>query len=567
MALRGSVALAVAFSAALGLDARGPQGQATASAPRSSTIAGRIVDGASGQAVPAAVVTLGVRGERLQATTPRVLTDSSGRYVFTDVAKDTYTLDVSKPGWLDGSFGRLRPAGTAAPLDVGEGEHRSDVDLRLWRVGVVAGRVVDEAGDPLVGVDVRVFQRSFPAGRARWTFATRAITDDRGVYRLATLQPGSYLVVAPATITSAPPGIRRGAQPSAFFQTMTAIGAAPMSFDGGDLPTSTGLRLASVLSVPIPPEPGRAWSTYPTTFHPSALGVSQATVVTVASGEVRTSVDISIRLTPTYEVSGTLVDDTGAPALTHAVHLIPDDSADNPMIDTSTAVTDDTGAFTFYGVPTGDYVARVVKTPAPEGGVRLTTCSLGGGTISWVCPGSPVPPTGDLFHAEARIAVRDRPLRHVPMRLSKGARVRGRAEFIGTAKPPARSALGEIAIWLDRADGTTNLQAGGFDPTLPARLTPELAFITPSTWPGRHVLRVTGIPEGWSLRGATMNGREISDTAFDLQSDVSDVVLTLVDRTPTLQGTVRTTAGQANSSAIVLLFPTEADRAPRHGKK
>lgn len=571
MACRAFVALALAVSAGLGVHARGLQGQAPVPAPRPSSIAGRVMDGTTGQPVPAAVVTLGVRGQRQQATTPRVLTDSSGRYVFPEVAKGTYYLDVAKPGWLAGSYGRLRPAGATEPLVVDEGEHRSDVDLRLWRVGVITGRVVDQSGDPLVGVDVRVFQRSFPAGRARWTFVSRAFTDDRGVYRLATLQPGAYVVVVPATITSGPPGLRRGAQPSAHLQTMMAIGTAPVSFEGGDLLAPNGLRLSSALNLTLPPEPDRAWLTYPTTFHPAAGDVTEATVVAVASGEVRAGIDISLRLVPTYEVSGRLVDEAGAPARTHAVHLIPADSADNPVIDTATAVTDDTGAFTFYGVPTGDYVARVVKTPEPGSGMRLSTCSMGGDSISFVCmtggagPGPPPPPAGDLFHAEARVAVASRPVRNVAMALSKGARVSGRAEFVGTAKPPQGSALAELSIWLDRADGTTDQPAGGFDPTLPARLTPGLAFVTPSTWPGRHLLRITGIPEGWSLRSAALNGRELADTAFDLRSDMTDVVLTFVDRARTIQGTV-SRSGQPDAAAIVLLFPVDADERVDTGR-
>jgi hypothetical protein len=352
---------------------------------------------------------------------------------------------------------------------------------------------------------------------------------------------------------------------------MMAIGTAPVSFEGGDLLAPNGLRLSSTLNLTPPPEPDRAWMTYPTTFHPAAGTVTESTVVAVASGETRAGGDISMRLVPTYEVSGRLVDEAGAPARTHAVHLIPADSVDNPVIDTSTAVTDDTGAFTFYGVPTGDYVARVVKTPEPGTGMRLSTCSMGGGTISFVCmsggagPGPPPLPTGDLFHAEARVAVASRPVRNITMALSKGARVSGRAGFVGTGKPPQVSALGELAIWLDRADGTTYQPAGGFDPTLPARLTTELAFVTPSTWPGRHLLRVTGIPEGWSLQSATLNSREIADTPFDLQSDMSDVVLTFVDRARTIQGTVRR-AGQPDAAAIVLLFPVDADERVDTGR-
>jgi protocatechuate 3,4-dioxygenase beta subunit len=117
MTLRACTALVVACSAAVGLDARTLQGEAAPSAPRVSVIAGRVLDGTTGQPVPAAVVTLAASGQRPQPTTPRVLTDTSGRFVFFGVTKGAYALDATKPGWLDGSFGRLRPSGTAVPLE------------------------------------------------------------------------------------------------------------------------------------------------------------------------------------------------------------------------------------------------------------------------------------------------------------------------------------------------------------------------------------------------------------------------------------------------------------------
>src|SRR5688572_23554977 len=157
-----------------------PPGQPTGSKAASDAtglIAGLVVDGATGAPISAATVTISGAG----SAAVRVLTDSAGRFFFDQMRAGTFSLTAAKPGWIPGELGRGRPGGTALPLELGDGAQRSDLTIRLWRYGVISGRVTDEQGDSLVGVDVRVFERRFVAGRARWSYVTRALTDDRGM--------------------------------------------------------------------------------------------------------------------------------------------------------------------------------------------------------------------------------------------------------------------------------------------------------------------------------------------------------------------------------------------------
>jgi protocatechuate 3,4-dioxygenase beta subunit len=67
------------------------------------------------------------------------------------------------------------------------------IDIRLQRGAAVSGRVVDEAGDPVLGARVSVSRAaSAPDDRGVAT----AATDDRGEYRLASLAAADYVVVA-----------------------------------------------------------------------------------------------------------------------------------------------------------------------------------------------------------------------------------------------------------------------------------------------------------------------------------------------------------------------------------
>ena len=72
------------------------------------------------------------------------------------------------------------------------------------RTSAIGGTVVDETGEPLVGLGVIALRRTMANGMARLTSAMTANTDDRGAYRMPTLGPGDYLVAVTASLTTIP---------------------------------------------------------------------------------------------------------------------------------------------------------------------------------------------------------------------------------------------------------------------------------------------------------------------------------------------------------------------------
>ena len=221
-------------------------------------VAGRIVD-ASGAAVPAAKVVLlqgpspegAVRG--YPEGTAHVLSDDSGRFVFTGVAAGTYRIEADKPGWLTGSLGRRRPGGAGSTFDLAEGERRNDCVVALWRAAVIGGQVLDDAGDPLIGAEVRAVKQVFIAGRRQADVPLRARTDDRGIYRFSGLLPGEYIVAVLQSLLSEPEGFAGAVLaahelPASYFQTMTPTGAMPMVFDRAAGVAEPGRPLVGSLS-------------------------------------------------------------------------------------------------------------------------------------------------------------------------------------------------------------------------------------------------------------------------------------------------------------------------------
>ena len=125
-----------------------------------------------------------------------VLTDRNGRFQFPSVAPGEATISVHKNGfhgfrtqnsltWEEGTTLKLAP-----------GQAITDLALALQPGAVISGRVTDETGQPMPGVQVNAF---------KWVYANhhrqlRAIggngSDATGNYRIPELEPGRYIVRA-----------------------------------------------------------------------------------------------------------------------------------------------------------------------------------------------------------------------------------------------------------------------------------------------------------------------------------------------------------------------------------
>ena len=541
--------------------------------PGTAIVTGRVLAGDDSTPVAAATVSLS-GGPLARFDALRLLTDAQGRFFFTGVSAGTYEITVTKPGWMPGAFGRSRPSGVSSSLVIADNARIPDIDVRLWRYGVLGGRIVDQSGEPMIGADVRAFRVTYGGGIEQYTFITRVRTDDRGLYRFTSLEPGEYIVGVPATVTSEPSGmsgvIRSQTEtPRAYLQTMTGVGSVAMTLDRSEGYAGTDRwGISSTLAIPASPPAVGPWLTYPTTFAPGTSTRAGMSRVRVTSGREAPAVDIVMRLTPTFRVSGTVTGQDG-PAAYHAVHLISAEFADAPLVDQSTAVTDGSGAFTFFGVPAGQYVARVVRTPAGPN-MRLGVASMGNGTIQFVStgpagpggPGSPPPvPTELLWHATQPVIVSDRDLSNVAIALRAGPRVSGRLQFDGTTAVPSQEAMQRVQITLEPADGRLNTNV------MPALATAVGGFTTPSMWPGKYLIRVSSAPSGWTLATAMVQGRDASEHAIDLATDVDDVVLTFTDKPATISGAVQIDqAMSALGAPVVILFPAERDRWVNYGR-
>jgi protocatechuate 3,4-dioxygenase beta subunit len=536
--------------------------------PAMAIIAGQVVDADTGRTVPETIVTLSmtpaagappVSPAARETGSRKVITDSRGRFVFAGLAKGRYSLTTTKPGYVAGVYGKLVPRGAGTAIDLGEAERLVNLRILTWKHAVITGRVVDEAGEPMAGVEVSALRRTSNAGRGGYGAGTTTITDDRGMYRLASLEPGTYLVAVISKAVTVPAalleayfrttGSERAELQSAIFGVTNAISSpgSPSNHQVGNQILVIGQRAATP---PMPTEDGRL-SVYPTTYHPQTVRPADAEAVAVRGGESKAGIDFALRPVSGVRVSGTLESPAG-PVGNTAVHLVVPGSTSLVTDAASTvagAVADAAGAFSFLGVPPGQYALRVIKVPVAEprqspGAVVVQTpagtASRGIGTNPDIVAARPT------YWAEQAVTVGDRNVDNVRVPMRTGFRIAGKIVFEpgGPTIPVQRLYPSVEATEQWRTSPSEAFPAADGSFTLP-------------DLPGGLYRITLPLPAGWIVKSVVVDGRELPDLPFELKDDLTDVVITVSNRVARLSGAIRDAKGGPDATAAVVLFPAD----------
>ena len=527
--------------------------QAPAPQPRDGVITGRIVDAATGRPVSGVVVSLtgtfvpsriGVDGGRPGTTAvlgpaavPRILTGADGRFAFRDLPSGTFNIAATRAGYADGASGRRIPNGGSQPIVLTDARRSADAAVRVWKYGAIAGTVIDEAGEAVVGLQLRTLVRTVAAGRRRFVPAgAAAFTDDRGMYRFSNLLAGEYLVVASAPAIAVRPSVyldvARTGRGSGLIPMPPGTGAGSIEVGdalfglgrGGPIPSTAGERpaLDSIhrRSTPRPPSPRerrRSWS-HRATSAPASI--------------------LQLHPVATARLSGTLVSAAGPVSMaTIRLWSVGFDEVALEQ-DAPATTTDAGGGFTFPAVPLGEYTMRAAVSPPPQGSHDVL-----GEPGFWLR--LPVTVTED---ADGMTAI-----------LQRNIRVSGRFEFEGAGERPSGERLAQIAVVVE----PFNRPAVALAPTPTLHENRSTGQFNTVGYPaGKYFVRVAGSPQGWMFKSAMAEGVDVSETPLDLQRDLPGLVITFTDRWTGIGGTV---AGPGADSALVLVFPTDAQAWTNYG--
>ena len=162
------------------------------------TIEGTVVNSVTGapiKKVIAAIRSPGPNGSYAATT------DSAGHFQFVNVDPGTYTFSLlAAQGYrqlqTDKAFSK--------PVTLAEDQHVTGIRLQMVPLGVIAGKVIDDHGEPRAAVAITAFHYEYSTGTKILTAAGRVNTDDLGTYRLYDLPPGHYMVRAQLRQTRPP---------------------------------------------------------------------------------------------------------------------------------------------------------------------------------------------------------------------------------------------------------------------------------------------------------------------------------------------------------------------------
>lgn len=450
---------------------------------------------------------LGVAGERIDING---LTDANGEFRIKGVQAGSYFIMVDVAGLMSPvsfvSMEELRGGAFDSEdvrkyFDVVEMDGKEDkqVTVRARRGAAIAGKVTYSDGDPAVNLFVQVMRRGdgqlvkFFTGTTGGAL-TGMLTDDRGMYRVAGLPPGEYVV---------------------------SVSESADHGDGGRGGDNFGrLMMMGILNSQIF-----------TTFHPSATRAKDAITLKVGAGDERSDVDISIPDRVMHVVSGVVRGRRDKRPLARArVNIVPNDRESGTGLEyvfsglmESGVWTDEDGRWHLKEIPDGQYTITVKPAEEYEPGERYRNGNMNMNTnmSSMNMNGSFTPPRRKKGYAPARreVKVSGDDVTELVVELSEGARVSGTVAIEGgktpdyvhvsamraTSSPEEMMIAGEVpsATATGSAFTIEGLTAGKF--FLNASMYTgdgAKSYLKSITWNGKDILREPlDVGEGATLEG------------------------------------------------------------------
>lgn len=283
----------------------------------SASISGRVTIG--GKSAAGIAVTATLNNSPLDnRTVAKAVTDDEGNYSLAGLAAGRYSVRPIAKAFVVSAGDIFKQPGQT--VNVAENESITKIDFALVRGGVITGRITDLEGGPIIGEAVNIVAKG-DSGDARPTgmFPSRKNqTDDRGVYRIYGLGPGTYKV---------------------------SVGQATSGGGGGNIL-------------------GMGGSQYAKTFYPGVTEESKATFIEIIEGAEVGNIDITLgKPDRGFSASGRVVDSESGNAIASAYIAYRALNAANqqPGAMSFTGIqTDANGKFRLEGIQPGHYSAFVM---------------------------------------------------------------------------------------------------------------------------------------------------------------------------------------------------------------
>jgi protocatechuate 3,4-dioxygenase beta subunit len=442
------------------------------------------------------------------------LTDAEGRFEFRDLPAGRFTIQASKSGFVSVQYGQTRPFESGKPIELADKQGLDNADISMPRGSVIAGRIVDEFGDPIPDASVTAMRQTWQNGRRRLVPSPGRVaqTNDLGQYRIYGLPPGDYYVSAT---------IRSGGLEMMDLELMT-VGAA---WSGASPSTSA-------------PKSG-----YASTYYPGTPNVVEAQRITLAPGQESSSADFALVAVRLAKVTGIVIGSDGKPLEGAAISAVPANREFGGLLGQSSARSGKDGSFTLSSVPPGDYTlqarsVQVITSTQGDNVMVFRAATIGGG--------------GDSESGSTPLAVAGEDVSGILLTTSRGGTATGSVVFDGP-RPASTTSIRVTSMAVD-SDGPA-LGGGGASPKEDGSF--ELKGLS-----GPRLIRVANTPPGWTLKSVKLNGTDITDvgTEFKAGETTSGLEVELSNKATSVTGSVTAADGSLLKDYTVVIF----SESPEH---
>ncbi|OFW08319.1 MAG: hypothetical protein A3H96_21420 [Acidobacteria bacterium RIFCSPLOWO2_02_FULL_67_36] len=433
--------------------------------------------------------------------------DAAGRFEFTSLPPGRYSLVAQKPGYVTMGPGQRMSSDARRSLNLADGEKLKDVVIGMLRGGAVAGRIVDEDGEPVVEAYVRALRAEYIQGGRRLSARQGVQTNDLGQFRLYGLPPGKYYIAA----------------------------------------AMRDVDLATVDPTAKRPEVMRGASGFAPTFFPGTAVAADAQPVSVRAAEDAVGIDFALSAVRLARISGVVVDSHGRPATGTIVMLNPARS-DGAMV--SSALSDMNfvepaadGSFALSNVKPGDFRIDVQSKAALE-----AIAQTGRSGLSQASAG--------LEYASHPIVVSGEDLDGIRVVTRPGRTMTGRVVVDGAAAGPDVLQRLKISTYDLRAGFSLSVTLFGASAPVHPDGTFEVRGVS-----GTRAVRVYPLPPGWALQAVRVSGVEVTDEGVEVRdADVTDVEVIVTAKPAQIAGSVVDQMNRPVASASIVVFASERAR-------
>ena len=301
-----------------GQNQAGAQAPATTS-PTPTKIAGTVVSSLTG--TPLAQTRVSIADTKNRAKLVWMITNESGRFEFDQIPAGKYSLVGAKRGFLTAAYEQHEQFSTA--IVTGTESDTTSLVLRLTPMASIAGKVIDEAGDPVRQGHVMLYRENKEMGFVRIAPVNNGQTNDLGTFEFAPLTPGKYYVAVSA-------------------KPWYAVHPVVESGDGTNSPTATDRSLDV---------------SYPTTYSGGATEADGAVPIELKGGD-HSEVEVHLSPVPSLYIIFRVPDDDGQ-------HGWSPPMFERRVFDSSEFINSvevhgvSKGVYELTGVPAGTYSVRM----------------------------------------------------------------------------------------------------------------------------------------------------------------------------------------------------------------